>query len=270
MGLQINPQSPFFGGLRRINDASNRLQRTFEGLATAQRINRARDDAAGLAIAERFRSEVRQFNVEARNLQDGVSFLRTAEGGLATQQDAVGRIEELALQAANGTLTDDQRAAINEEAQLLLEQIDDTAETTEFNGRRPLQDGEDLPVGVEGGDEINVNESTTATLGLAGIDLSTQAGAESALGALQNASNQISQERGSLGAQENRLTRAIGVREVAAENSAASESAIRDLDFAQATINQSRDEILLQGAIAAAAQGNIAPQNALNLLRNIS
>ncbi len=266
MGLQINPQSPIFPSQRPINEASARLQRTLAGLASAQRINRAADDAAGLAIAEGFRSDVRQFNTEARNLQDGISFIRTAEGGLDAQQDAVGRIEELALQAANGTLTDDQRAAINEEAQQLLSQIDDTAANTEFNGRRPLQDGEDVALGTEGELTINVNESTTDSLGISGIDLSTAEGAQSALDALGSARDQISQERAGLGAQENRLERAIGVREVASENATASESAIRDLDFARATIDQSRDALLLRSATAAAAQGNLVPQNALNLL----
>ena len=268
MGLQINPQFPALGQ-RPINEATARLQRTLAGLASAQRINRAADDAAGLAIAEGFRAEVRQFNQEVRNLQDGSSFIRTAEGGLEAQGNAVGRLEELALQASNGTLTDEQRSAINEEAQQLLQEIDNTSANTEFNGRRPLQDGENLDLGTEGDLQVNVNQSDTNTLGINGIDLSTAEGAQNALNALEGARNQISQDRAGLGAQENRIESAINSREIASENAAASESAIRDLDFARATINESRDEILLRASIAAAAQGNLVPQNALNLLQGI-
>lgn len=266
MGLRINPQLDI--PQRPLNRAASQLNETLTTLATGQRINRAADDAAGLAIAEGFRAEVRQFNQEVENLQQGANFLQTAEGGLATQQQAVGRLEELALQAANGTLNDEQRAALNQEAQQLRQEIDNTAQNTEFNGRRPLTGGDDGNVDVGGETQVplNVDESTTDTLGLTGFDISTQAGAAAAIESAQAARTQIDQNRASIGAQENRLARAVEVREEASVNAAASESAIRDQDVAQAFIERTRNQILLQSSAFAQTQGSIVPETALRLL----
>jgi len=266
MGLRINPQLNIFQ--RPINTAASQLNQTLATLATGRRINQAADDAAGLAIAEGFRSEVRQFNQEVENLQQGANFLQTAEGGLANQQEAVGRLEELALQASNGTLTDDQRAALNQEAQQLVAEIDDTAQNTEFNGRAPLTGGDDgsLDVGGETTVPLNVDESTIASLGLDNFDISTQAGAQAGIETAQAARVQIDQNRASIGAQENRLERAIGAREEAGVNAAASESAIRDQDIAQAFIERTRNELLVQSSAFAQTQGSVVPETALRLL----
>jgi flagellin len=266
MGLRINPGINLFAGQRQVSQSAASLQRGFEGLSSGLRINRARDDAAGLAIAEGFRSQVRQFGAEIGNLQQGVNFAQTTEGGLQSQQEAVGRLRELAVQASNGTLTDEQRGAINAEAQQLLEEIDTTAQNTEFNGQTPLENGADVDLGTEGDDRVTVEQSTASSLGIDSVNLSTQGGAQDAIAALDAASQQINQNRATVGAQQNRLERSISRREVASQNAAASESAIRDLDVGRASIAQARDQILLQASISSLAQGNIVPQQALRLL----
>ncbi len=267
MGLRINSNEPALFIQRQTQQTSNALLRGLEQLATGQRINRGADDAAGLAIVERFRAQVNQLNQEVSNLQSGVNVVQTADGALGAQGEAVQRIRDLALQASNGTLTDDQRAALNQEAQQLLEQIDETAANTEFNGQT-LLDGSatNVELGVEGEIQVNINESTTTSLGINGVDLSTQAGAQSALQGLDDALSSIQENRASLGAQENRLARAIDVRETESQNTAEAESRIRDLDIARQTIEQSRNSILLQGGLAALVQSNVLGQNAARLL----
>jgi flagellin len=267
MGLRINSNEPALFIQRQTQQTSNALLRGAERLATGLQINRAGDDAAGLAIVERFRTQINQLNQEVSNLQSGVNVVQTADGALGTQQDAVQRVRDLALQASNGTLTDDQRAALNQEAQQLLEQIDETAANTEFNGRT-LLDGSatNVEFGVEGDIQVNIAESTTASLGINGVDLSTQAGAQSALQNVDNALNGIQENRAALGAQESRLTQAIEVRETESLNTTEAESRIRDLDIARQTIEQTRNSILQQGGLAALVQSNVLGQNASRLL----
>ena len=260
MGLRINQNIPALNASRQAGNSSRALGRSLNALSSGLRINRAADDAAGLAISERFRSQVRQYTVEANNLQSGVNAIQTAEGGLSTQQDAIQRIRELAVQASNGTLSDDNRAALNQEAQQLMEQINTTAEGTQFNGTQLLNgDGTPVSLGTQAGNEFTVAQSTTTTLGLNGVDLSTAAGATAALDQLDAASTQVGQNRATLGAQQNRLEQGIASREMTAQNLQASESAIRDLDIARATTEQVRNQILLQSSVAALAQGNVIP-----------
>lgn len=267
MGLRINNNTPALGAARQAGINNRALNRVLGQLGSGLRINRAADDAAGLAISERYRSQIRQFTQEANNLQSGVSAIQTAEGGLSVQQDAVGRIRELAVQAANGTLTDEQRAAINDEAQQLLEQIDQTAEGATFNEQELLTGtGDPIELGTAAGDQVAINPSTVDTLGLTGLDLGTQEGAAAALDALDTAESRISQNRASIGAQENRLTRGISARETTTQNLQESESMLRDLDVARATTEQARNQILLQSSLAAMAQGNVVPQVAAQLL----
>ena len=267
MGLQINTNNSALSIQSQTQQTSAALLRGFERLASGQRINRAADDAAGLAIVEGFRAQVAQANQEIANLQTGVNVVETAEGALSTQEDAVLRIRELAVQAANGTLTADQRAALNQEAQQLLEQVGETAENTEFNGQQLLNGtATNIDLGTEGNLEVNVQESTVAALGLEALDLGTQAGAQNALGAIDTALGRIGENRASLGAQENRFTSAIEARETQALNVEEAQSRIRDVDIARQTIEQTRNNVLLQGGLAALAQSNVVGQNASRLL----
>jgi len=150
MDLGVNgPESALFG-LRELQQTTQRLAGVQERLATFERINRAADDAAGLAVSEGFRAQIRGFNQEVRGIQAGINFVQTAGGALGAQSDAVGRLRDLAVQASDGTLNTEQRAALNNEAQELVAQVDAVGRETEFNGLRPL-DGSTGAVTIGGG-----------------------------------------------------------------------------------------------------------------------
>jgi flagellin len=267
MGLRINTTVPALQAQRQAGEAAQGVNKALQGVATGLRINRAADDAAGLAIAERFRAQVRQYTQEVGNLQTGVNVVQTADQALGTQQEAIGRVQELAVQGANGTLTEDQRAALNQEAQQMIEQVGATAENTEFNGMKLLNGATGpIPLGTEGGNQITINASTPNALGLTGVNLGTQEGAAAALETLNNAANQINQNRAGLGAQENQLAGAIEVRETTTTNLQEAESRIRDLDTGRGVIEKTRNQMLLQRSMSALVQGNIIPQAAAQLL----
>ena len=266
MGLRINTNISALGAQRNLNRSSGLLGRTLQQAASGLRINRAADDAAGLAIAEAFTSGIRQAQAEARGMQQGINLAQTAEGGLSVQQDAIQRIRELAVQAANGTLSDENRQALNAEAQELLGQINDVAEDTEFNGQALLNQNQEIPLDAQGNLQVTIQGSTAADLGMDGVDISTAEGAAAAIEAADAALQQVSDNRASLGAQSNRLERAINTREIRAENEAASRSFIRDADLARVTMEQNRNQILLQSGLSALAQSNVTNQTALTLL----
>lgn len=266
MGLKINTNIPAINANRILGQTSNRINKGFEGLASGLRINRARDDAAGLAIAERFEAQVRQLNAEVSSYQSGINAAQTADGGLSVQNDAVQRLRELAVQASNGTLTDSDRQALNQEAQQLLGQIDATAQNTTFNETNLLAQDQNIQIDAEGSVNLATSESTTNSLGIDTLDISTAAGASTAIDDLDNALQQISDNRSNLGAQQNRFESSIANRENNSVNLQASESAIRDLDIARATIEQTRNQILLASGVGMLGQSSVVPQNAARLL----
>lgn len=265
IGIHTNPAG--LGAAQQTSRAAGLLNKSIKQAASGLRINKAADDAAGLAIAEKFNALARQFAAEDRNLQYGISAGQTAESGLAAQQDNVQRLRELALQAANGTLSDSDRQALNAEAQQLLGQINDTADAVEFNGQQLLKQDQSISLGA-GGAVLNLQQSDTDSLGLGGIDLSTQEGAQAAVAQLDNALNNLSTNRSGLAAQLSGFESAIRQRQQAAQSAVESESRIRDLDVARASIERTRGQVLLQAALSGVAQGNIAPQTALRLLGN--
>jgi flagellin len=261
MGLSINGPGASDFGIRQIQRTAARLDATNERLSSLLRINRAGDDAAGLAISESVRTQVRQLNAESAGIQAGVTFAQTAEGGLASQSEAVGRLRELALQASNGTLSAEQRQALNTEAQELIAEIGATVENTEFNGVRPL-DGSTSTITLDaaGSLEVQLQESSVAALGISGVDFSTQAGAAAALNQLDAAANAINENRAALGAQQNRFELAIAERELTSQNLQEADSRLRDLDVARAFVDRTRDEVLLKGSTAVLAQANLNRQ----------
>jgi flagellin len=266
MGLRINTNLPAQQAVRQLGSANRALQNNLIQLGTGLRINRAADDAAGLAVAESLSTQVRQATAEIGNLQFGISAAQTAEGGLAVQQDATQRLRELALQAANGTLTEGQRAAINAEAQQLVEQVDAIANETQFNGQSLLNQGQTIDLGTTGGGALTLPSTTASDLGIDALNLSTPEGATVALGALDAAQATISESRAGIGAQSSRIAAAINQREEAGLNALESESRIRDLDFARGIIEQTRNRIGLQQGIASLLQGGTTQQTALRLL----
>ncbi len=266
MGVRINSNIPALKANREARNANNLVETSLRRLSSGLRIDRAADDAAGLAIADRFNALARQSQVEIGNLQSGVSAAQVADGGLSGQQDVAQRLRELAVQASNGTLSDADRAAINTEAQQLIEQVGDIGEGTEFNGAQLLNGSTPvINVGV-GGVQVTLPESTPASLGINGVDLSTQAGAQAALGTIDTALNRIDQNRASLGAQQNRFENAINQREIQGLNARDAESRIRDLDIALGVMERTRGQLRQQSGLAALAQSNVTPQSALRLL----
>jgi flagellin len=271
MGLRINTNIAALNTGRTLRQSTLSLNKSLERLSSGLRINRAADDAAGLAIAEGFRSVVRGSQVAQRNAQDGVSLVQTAEGALSETTNILQRIRELAVQAANGTQSDTNRAALDAEVQQLLQQIDDIAMDTEFNGIRVLSSAQTvtLQAGSQAGQTlvVTLTGSKTNDMGVNTVNVSTMAGAVSALILVDNAIKSVSSVRSTLGAIQNRLEFTINTLAVQEENSAASESAIRDADMARETIGFTRNQILVNAGTSILAQANVIPQSALQLLR---
>lgn len=268
MGLNINTNLSALEASRQTRRANGALSKVLGQLASQRRINQAADDAAGLAIAEGFNTQIRQGQAEANNLQAGINLAQTAEGGLSVQQDAVQRIRDLALQAQNGTLSDDNRAALNAEVQELLGQIDSVASDTEFNGQNLLNQDTTINPGTGDGNEISINQSNTQSLGLNGLDVSTTDGAAAALAAADTALSDIEANRAGVGARLRGLESAINQREEAVLNQQAAESSIRDLDLARAAVERSQNELFLRASVSTLVQSNLTPQSALRLLGN--
>ena len=270
MGLRINTNIPAMNASRVLSRSTVALNRSLEQLSSGLRINRARDDAAGLAIAEGFNSVVRGSVVAQRNAQDGVSLVQTAEGALSETTSILQRIRELAVQSASGTLTDTNRAAMQAEVSQLLSQIDAIATDTEFNGLRVLSAATTvtLQAGAQAGQTLAVTlgGASASALQVAGISISSSALAVSALSTLDIAINSTSGLRATLGAFQNRLEFTINTLAIQEENSAAAESAIRDANIARVTTEFTRNQILVTAGTSVLAQANLVPQTALQLL----
>lgn len=270
MGLRINTNVAALRTGRILRRSTLALNKTLERLSSGLRINRAADDAAGLAIAEGFRSVVLGSRVAQRNSQDGISLVQTAEGALETTTNILQRIRELAVQASTGTVSDANRAALDTEVQQLLAQIDDIAFNTEFNGVRVLSAAQTvtLQAGARTGQTllITTTGARTADLSVSGLFVSSVAGANSAMLQVDSALNLVTSTRALFGASQNRLEFTIQTLGIQEENSAAAESAIRDADIARVTIRFTRNQILVSAGTAVLAQANVVPQTALQLL----
>ena len=272
MGLRINTNIPALNATRQLNKTTSRLGKSLERLSSGLRINRAADDAAGLAIAEAFRSQVRGLRVAQRNSQDGVSLVQTAEGALSETHNMLQRMRELAVQASSGTVSDSDRAAIQAEVSQLISQIDDVAADTEFNGTVLLSDTTTITIqaGAKLGQTLNVTitgaDSADLTLNAAGFYVSAAANAATAIQIIDSAILTVSSQRATLGAAQNRLEFTIATLAIQEENSSASESAIRDANIALETIEFTRNQILMSAGTSILAQANVMPQTALTLL----
>jgi len=272
MGLRINTNVAALNTARILRRSTGTLNKSLERLSSGLRINRAADDAAGLAIAEGFNSVVRGAQVAQRNAQDGISLVQTAEGALTTTTNILQRIRELAVQSANGTNSPQNRIDLNREVTELLQQIDNIADNTEFNGVLPL-DGSagtiTLQVGAEVGQVLDLtftNARTNGPLALAGINILDVGNANNAINVVDAALTEVNSQRSRFGAFQNRLEFTIATLAIQEENSAASESAIRDADIALETIAFTRNQILVSAGTSVLAQANIVPQTALQLL----
>jgi flagellin len=260
MGLRINTNVSALNTSRVLRRSTGDLNRSLERLSSGLRINRAADDAAGLAIAEGFRSVVRGANVAQRNSQDGVSLVQTAEGALSETTNILQRIRELAVQAANGTQSTDNRLALTREVNELISQINSIATDTTFNGLSVLSSAQTVTLQagayVSQTLTIRVSGARAADIGVSAVTLST----------VDNAIRSVNTLRSTLGAFQNRLEFTISTLAIQEENSASSESAIRDADMAQETIRFTRNQILVSAGTSILAQANVVPQTALQLL----
>ena len=271
MGLRINTNVASLTAQRNLSSVSSRLQGNYARLSSGLRIANAADDAAGLGISERMRSQIRSFAVAGRNAQDGISLAQTAEGSLQEVSNLLGRMRELAVQSSNGTLSSTDRTTIDAEFAQIITEIERVADQTAFNGVNIL-DGSTatlgLQVGVNAGQTITVSLSNlqTASLGIASLSTATVTGAQAAITALDTAIGTVNTNRGTVGAVQNRLQTTVSSIANIRENLSAAESRIRDVDVAAETADLTRNSILQQAATSVLAQANVQPQLALSLL----
>jgi flagellin len=272
MGLRINQNIAAFNSYRNLSVTDGQMSKSLEKLSSGFRINRAADDAAGLAISEGLRSQVGGLKVAVRNAQDGVSVVQTAEGALTETHAILQRMRDLAVQAANdGGQDANAKAAADTEYQALSLELNDIAQKTEFSGVT-LLDGtysKTFQVGGSSGDTLTVEigDMQAATILTDIGDLTTSDNATTALTNIDTAISTVSTQRANLGAVQNRLEHKINNLNVTLENLSASESRIRDTDMAQEMVQFTRSQILSQAGTAMLAQANQAPQGVLQLLR---
>jgi flagellin len=275
MGLRVNTNIASINAQRNVATVTSRLQGNYARLSTGLRIATAADDAAGLAISERLRSQIRSLHQAARNANDGISLVQVGEGALNEVSNMLVRLRELSIQAANGATSNGDRDLINAEFRSLIAEIDRIGRSTSFNGMR-LLDGSQASVNFQVGimstsgiDVFNVTltPALATSLALNSLDIGSGGDPSTAIVALDAAINTVSSLRGRFGALQNRLHSTIANIGVATESLSAAESRIRDVDVAHETAELTRNTIMQQAAIAVLAQANAQPQVALSLLQ---
>ncbi|GGJ45086.1 flagellin FliC [Sphingopyxis bauzanensis] len=251
--------------------AERAQSQAMERLSSGKRINSAKDDAAGLAIATRMDASVRGLTQAVRNANDGISLAQTAEGAMGGISNILVRMRELAVQSANGTNSTTDRTAIQTEVTALISQIGDIATRTTFNGTNLLSGGAsiDIQTGTASGETVNIaiGDLTATGLAVAAVDLSTAAGAATALGLLDTGIQSVATQRANLGAQQNRLESAVDNLTSTVTNLAAAKSRIEDTDFSAESTKLAAASILSQASTAMLAQANQSQQGVMNLLR---
>lgn len=274
--MRIQHNLPALFAHRQLNITSRNLDRSLERLSSGYRINNAADDAAGLAISEKLRTQVAGLEQAARNVQDGISLIQTAEGGLQELHLILQRLRTLAIQSANDTNTNSDRAMIQVEVSQLMAEINRMQTTVVFNTKSLLTGQYASGVGSlaihSGANEgqtvsLNIGSMSTTSLGIGGMDISTRLGAESAIGTLSAAVDVVSSNRADLGAKQNRLEHSYNFIKISMENMTAAESRIRDADMAMEMTNFTKNQILQQAGTAMLAQANTRPSNLLSLFR---
>jgi flagellin len=265
------------------------VNKDIEKLASGQRINKAGDDASGLAVSEKLRSQIRGLNQAGKNIENAISFIQTSEGYLAETHDIMHRMRELAVQSANGIYTDEDRMQIQVEVSQLVDEVNRIASQAQFNGMNiltgafagPQTGGTDvrqmffqIGANMDQRKRVYIGTMTAQALGLQGaqggtqtISISSPELANRAIGIVDNAMKQISKQRADLGAYQNRFEMAAKGIAVAAENMTAAESLVRDTDVAQQMVEYTKNQILTQSGTAMLAQANLKPRSVLQLLQ---
>lgn len=257
---------------RMLGITTNAQAKSTEKLSSGYRINRAADDAAGLTISEKMRSQIRGLDKASSNAQDGVSAIQVAEGALNESQSILQRMNELATQAANDTNTTIDRNAIQSEMDALTAEIDRIRSTTQFNTQNLLDgsfSGKNLQVGALSGQNISITISNmeSSAIGVSGLTVSSFSDAGSAMTKIQSAIDLVSTQRSALGALQNRLEHTIANLDNVSENTSSAESRIRDTDMATEMVSYSKNNILAQAGQSMLAQANQSNQGVLSLLQ---
>lgn len=276
MGLRIGTNVQSIAAQRFLNKNREAQDRALERLSSGSRINRAGDDAAGLAISEKLKSNIRSMKQATRNAQDGVSLVQTAEGAMNEVSQILIRLRELSIQAASDTIGDTERGFVNKEVQNLKSEINRIANSTEYNGTKLLNGSApdlDIQVGLYNNPELDrfVFDSkglstTQEALGIHMVDVSSKEGAQMNLAALDAAINHLNENRSTLGALQNRLQSTINNLGTYRENLEGANSRIRDADMAEESSELTKTNILSQANLSVLAQANQSPQMALKLL----
>jgi flagellin len=280
MAQTINTNLPSLTAQRNLSASQGQLSTSIGRLSSGLRINSAKDDAAGLAIANRMDSQARGMNVAIRNSMDGISLAQTAEGGLGKVSDMLQRMRELAVQSSNATNTSTDRDSLNNEFRQLADEIDRTLNATKFNGQAILSGGAGSQVFQIGSDNTSYDQLTVATQNMATatniaavtgtvgvISGTTGSAAQAMISAIDLALTSVNSERSTYGAVQNRFEAIIANLQVASENQTAAKSRIMDADFAAETAALTRTQILQQAGTAMLAQANQLPQQVLQLLK---
>ncbi|QTQ10952.1 flagellin [Treponema parvum] len=286
MVINHNMSAMFAQRVQGNTNLSN--QKNIEKLSSGEKINRAGDDASGLAVSEKMRSQIRGLNQAALNAQNGISFIQTTEGYLQETTDIIQRIRELAVQSSNGIYTDEDRMQIQVEVSSLIAEVDRIASAAQFNGMNMLTGRFARPTGennvtasmwlhiganMDQRTQVYIGTMTATSLGLRNIGdesimtLESPDDANRAIGTLDEAIKKINKQRADLGAYQNRLEKTVVGLNISAENLQASESRIRDTDMAKEMVDFTKNQVLSQAGTAMIAQANQTSQNVLSLLR---
>ena len=286
MVINHNMSAMFAQRSQGLTDLNN--QKNMEKLSSGMRINRAGDDASGLAVSEKMRAQIRGLNQASTNAENGISFIQTTEGYLQETSDIVQRIRELAVQSSNGIYSDEDRMQIQVEVSSLIDEVDRIASAAQFNGMNMLTGrfarptGENTPTAsmwlhiganMDQRTQVYIGTMSATALGLRNLgdeskmSLAAPDDANRAIGTLDEALKKINKQRADLGAYQNRLDYAVKGLDVAAENTQASESRIRDTDMAEEMVDFTKNQVLSQAGTAMIAQANQSSQNVLSLLR---
>jgi len=276
MGLRINTNVTSLAAQRTLNVNNRDQANTLGKLSSGTRIVRSADDAAGLAISEKLKAQVRSTNQAERNANDGISMIQTAEGGLNEISNILIRLRELSVQSASDTVGDTERKFTDLEYQNLKQEMERISQVTEFNGKKLLNgagDQYDFQIGINNDsfqDRISFDtqqlNSSIASLGVDGLSVISKEDAQNGLASIDNAIQMVSGQRAELGAKQNRLTSTIQNLQVSSENLSAANSRIRDTDYASETAKKTKLDILTNAGTSVLAQSNAQGQAALKLI----
>ena len=276
MGLRINTNVASLNAQRNLGSTRINMNKSLEKLSSGQRINRAGDDAAGLAISEKMKSHIRSLAQDMRNANDGISMIQTAEGAMNETGNILTRFRELSIQASSDTIGDTERGFIDKEVQQLGSEIDRIAKSTEYNGRKLLAgegDTLEIQVGLKNDKvldrfqyDVQKVNSTADALGVAGMTVSTKEAAQNNLDKIDSAITKLSGNRAEMGALQNRLQSSINNMAIYNENLSAGNSRIRDVDMASETAELTKNNILTQATTSVLSQANQNSMLALKLL----